>query len=178
MNKIRASWSRFKACLTASVGSRLLPSGYIYADELTFTGQQAARRFLVGAVGVAIGIVAVVMLKPEFFREVLAGALIGFSVSVMLGAHNAFKRNVDNARRDVERIANRETLHARFNRLDHAAGLRIVDLDIELPQVEEIRMERLAHYAHLNEFRPDLRHHNDHMGAYEFWDDVALGRRE
>lgn len=179
MRPIKEWWLELKAFLAEQVGSRVLPRGYVYVDELTYTGRQALRRFLLGLVGVGLGVVAVLLLEPDSYREVFAGALIAWSVSTMLGAHAGFKRNVENVRRDVERIANRETIHARFNRIDNALGVRTIDLDVELPHIEEARMERLAHYTHLNEFRPPMTHAHEHVAnAYEFWDVVALGRQE
>jgi hypothetical protein len=169
----------FKGFLAEKVGSRVLPLSYVYADELTYTGRQAVKRFVFGLVGISLGVVAVILLEPDSYREVLAGALIAWSASMMLGAHAAFKRNIESLRRDVERIANRETIHARFNRIDNALGVRTIDLDIELPHIEEARMERLAHYTHLNEFRPQMAYHHEHVAdAYEFWDALALGRQE
>lgn len=179
MRPAKERWLALRGFLAERVGSRVLPQGYVYVDELTYTGRQAVRRFVFGLVGISLGAVAVVLLEPDSYREVLAGALIAWSASTMFGAHAAFKRNIESVRRDVERIANRETIHGRLNRIDNALGVRTIDLDVELPHIEEARLERLAHYTNLNEFRPQMAYHHEHVAdAYEFWDSVALGRQE
>jgi hypothetical protein len=65
MRPAKELWLALKGFLTERVGSRVLPQGYLYVDELTYTGRQAVRRFVFGLVGVSLGVVAVVLLEPD-----------------------------------------------------------------------------------------------------------------
>lgn len=177
MNRVTMAYHIAKGWIVVRIIGRVMPDGYVLTDELSFTGRKSMRRLLAAGAGLALGGVAIYLLEPDTYREVIAGALLAWSVSGILGAHRTFKRNVEEVKRNVESLAVRETLHARLNRIDDKLGIPRVNLDTELPHVEDERFRRIAHYAGLDDLKSELAHNHeghDH-DVQPFWTPLTLG---
>lgn len=148
-----------RATLLTAIG-RVLPdklvAGMFFADDqLTHSARQALWRGSVGLATLTGGGVGVLLLVDASWPEVLAGALLAWSVSVPVWAIGSFRRNRDVVRGDLERKAEIDLIHARLNQIAVKVGARTIDLDSELQSAVWARMERLAHINGLEEFRAE-----------------------
>lgn len=151
---------------------RILPDDWFYADHLVTSARRRLQRSTVGALGIVIGLTALMLVNSDNWREVLAGAVIAWGTAILLWARSSHRRAIEATTTDLRRVAEVDLLHARLNHIAHHLGLPTIDLSHELEHVTLAREERLAHYAGLDEFRPDV-----HGGSgYEFWDLVAMGQ--
>jgi hypothetical protein len=155
--------------------ARVLPKGFVYSDELTVSGSKAIRRILTGAVGVGLGCVGVVLIGPDSWEEVLAGAVLAWGVSLIVWARTSYLRQRTDLGQAITDAAETDLLHARLNKIGSALGIPTLDVDSELQAVIDTRRERLAHYAGLDEYRSGVPH--VHGDSEQFWDETALGRK-
>ncbi len=154
------------------LGVRLLPRDAIYADYLTTSGRRLVARLCVGIVGLVGFAIAVGLLSSRSWIDVLAGAVLAWSVSLLVWALSSYKRDRAATETELRRVAELDLLHHRLNTA--AAKLDIPELDLswEIDAVLAARMERLAHFAGLDEFRPEAS-----VEGYEFWSKTRHGDR-
>jgi hypothetical protein len=151
---------------------KLLPSRLSYADRLTFSGKRVLKRMGIGVFGVFLGVAAVWLLEPNSWREILAGALLAWSVSVFIWAPASYHTAQQALRAALRRQAELDLLHARINQISARVGAPILDLDADIEPAVVARMERLAHFGSLDEFRLET----TVPPNYAFWSEEALGR--
>ena len=156
------------------VALRIVPKNLVYVDELTTTGRRYVRSLVLATVAFLVGAVGLSLLEDTSWREVLAGALLAWGVSLIVWARVSYQRQREDLRAELTRVTEVDLLHARLNRIDHALGLIPIDLDQKLQAVIDARMERLAHFGGVEEFRSAP---FDSSGDL-FWDEVALGQAD
>lgn len=78
---------------------RLLPAGTTYADRLTVSAKMGARRLAVGCLSLICGLAALWLLDETSWSEVVAGALLAWSVSATIWAVGSYRRHSDTSRR-------------------------------------------------------------------------------
>jgi hypothetical protein len=150
----------------------LFPPGFVYADQLTVSAKRLIVRTGVGAVGVIVGVSAAGLLNTTNWKDVLAGALLAWGVSVIVWASSSYRRGADEIRNDLRHSAELDLLHARLNQISARLDVRQISLDRELEEILGARTERLAHFSGLDEFREEALTIAD---GYVFWDETALG---
>ena len=121
----------------------------------------------VGLLAAGVFAVAVGLLDRSNWSEVLSGAGFAWSVSVVIWAVASFNQGRDETQTDLRRVAEIDLLHHRLNQAAPALGIPRLDLEAEIEFVLGARMERLAHYAGLDEFRPQ--DPPPTAEAYDFW---------
>lgn len=178
-DRLRSIRWRIRSCIwtpiVVHVLARVLPPGFVYADELTISGRKAIRRTLAGVIGLVLGVLGVLLLGPDSWQEVLAGAVLAWSVSLIVWARTSYRRERTELEQALSRAAETDVLHARLNKICAVLGIPPLDLDSELQGAIDARKERLAHYAGLDEYRSG----SHAQGCPEgFWDEVALGWTE
>jgi hypothetical protein len=124
--------------------------------QLNEFGKHRFLRVMVGVLGVAIGVVAIALLSPDNWRDVVAGALLAFSVSTIAWSLQSHQESVDQVRDQLQRDAERLLLHIRLNDLAEKLGVRRLDLEAGLGNAIEFQMVRLAHLYGLEEFYPPV----------------------
>lgn len=151
----------------------LLPARFIYADDnLTFSARRLLARLAVAVLAVIVAALGLALLDDTSWREVLAGALLAWSVSLGVWAVASYRSGTDAVSAEVRRSAERDLLHARLNHLADRLGAPLVDIGGGgLDDTLRAREERIAHLAGLDELRPE----DANARGYEFWNDVSLG---
>lgn len=150
--------------------SQILPSKFYYGDQLTLSARRLLARLCISLVGIALAAVALGLLNGDNWPDVLAGALFAWAASVIVWAVNSYRTSTDQLGRELRRTAELDLLHARLNHIANDLGLPTVDLQSEIEAILTAREERLAHFAGLDEFRPD-----GTIGKADWWDSTALG---
>lgn len=150
---------------------RLLPRGSAYGNRLTFSGRQMLVRLIVSILALIAGIVALFVLAPSTWREVLAGLSLGWGVASLVWARSSYSTVRDAAYQDLRRMAELDLLLARLNQISQVVGAPRLNLHQNVEAIVNARIERLAHFSSLDEFRPSL----DTEGGYAFWDASAMG---
>lgn len=130
-----------------------LPSRFFYADQLTWSAERLLKRIFLGSVSLLLGGTAVLLLGPRSWSDVLAGAMLAWSSSVVVWAVSSYRRGSDEMRAELRREAAIDVLHLRLNEIATKVGAREIDIDSELEQLIAYRTERLAHFSRLDEFR-------------------------
>jgi uncharacterized membrane protein YccC len=155
------------------LGARLLPDDAIYADHLTRSGRRLVARVSVGGVGFVGFAVAIALLSSSSWIDVLAGALLAWSVSLLVWAASSYRQNREATEAELLRVAELDLLHHRLNTAAVKLDIPELDLNWEIEAVLTARMERLAHFAGLDEFRP-----KPSAEGYEFWAKTGNGDSE
>lgn len=146
----------------------------ITGEYVTSTANRAISRMLAGAIAVVLGLTGLGLLDSEW-RGVLAGALLAWGASIVVWAFRSFSESQQEVVADLRRNAELDVLHARLNLISGHLGLATISLDSEFEFVVRTRMERLAHFAGLDEFRifDDGWTPDEH--SYRFWTAEAQG---
>lgn len=153
---------------------RILPKSWQQRDnELTLSARRLLIRLAVGLVALICGLLGLGLLDSTNWRDVVSGAVLAWSVSVILWALSSYGQASESVSVELRRVAEVDLLHARLNHISRALGAPSVDLDSDLEQITAAREERLAHYAGIEEFRPVA----SERGA-RFWDQTAMGTGE
>lgn len=124
----------------------------VTGEYMTSTANRAISRMLAGALAAIIGLIGVTLLDSEW-RGVLSGALLAWGASIVLWAFRSFGESQQEVVDDLRRNAELDVLHARLNLISNHLGLPTINLDSEFELFVRTRMERLAHFAGLDEFR-------------------------
>ncbi|MGY1642002.1 hypothetical protein ACI782_12850 [Geodermatophilus sp. SYSU D00703] len=151
----------------------LLPSRFFWAnDQLTHSAKRLLLRVAVCFLFSIFAIIALGLLDRNNWREVAAGALFAWSVSGLAWAINSYRTGSTEVLQSLERIAERDLIHARLNHLAAQLGAPLINLNEgDLSSAIAVRVERHAHTSGLEEFRYGLVHEaGDH-----FWDNIACG---
>lgn len=152
---------------------RLLPRKWTYGDRLTALTKRLLWRAALGGLGITVGLTALVLVNATNWREVLAGALLAWGTAMVAWATGTHRRERAAIETDLRRGAEVDLLHARLNHIAHHLGLPTINL-AEMDLVTVVRKERLAHWAGLDEFRPDLQDLPAEAG-HAFSDTIAQG---
>jgi hypothetical protein len=107
------------------------------------------------------------------WRGVLGGAFLAWSVSILVWAASTYRVGRSDMEAEIRRVAEVDVLHDRLNAIASRVGAPELDIDFELEHALQERAERLAHFASLDEFRPD-RHDDSEASA----DDEANESRD
>lgn len=147
-----------------------LPSGFVYGDfQMTTSARLFFSRAGVGLVAFLAGVIGLWLLDDTTWRDVMAGALLAWSVSAVLWATGSYHRRRDEIQVDLRRVAEIDLLHARLNHLADRLEVPTIGLSWQLEEVIQAREERLAHMRGFEEFRGEA------LGdGYPFWDAIAL----
>lgn len=141
---------------------------------MSVTARRALEQASLGAFAIAVGAAGVALVGTEW-RGVLAGALIAWGASAAIWSMQTFRAGQRELVDELRRSAERDVLHARLNVLGNRLGIHPIDLNSEWDAIVRARMERLAHFSGLDEFRvfgddwmsPEDTHH--------FWTAESLG---
>lgn len=152
----------------------VLPNRLFYADRFTVSAKKLFTRVGIGLVGLVAGLLSTGLVDSKNWPEVLGGALLAWGVSIIVWAVSSYRRERDEIRADLRRNAELDLLHARLNQIAARVGAPMLILDYQLEAAVGARMERLAHFAGLDEFREEAHTTED---GYAFWDQDALGYR-
>jgi uncharacterized membrane protein YccC len=128
-------------------------------------------RIAIGVSGIIVGLAAAGLLSATNWREVLAGALLAWGVSLVVWASTSYRHERGEMHGNLRDTAEFDLLHARLNQLAVRLDAPRVNLDWLIDEVLTARMERLAHFGGLDEFRGQTS-----KEGHAFWDDEALGR--
>jgi hypothetical protein len=150
----------------------VLPNRLFYADHFTMSAKKMFTRMAIGFLGLAAGLLSTGLVDSENWPEVLGGALLAWGVSIIIWAISSYRRERDEIRTDLRRTAELDLLHARLNQIAARVGAPLLVLDYQLEPSVGARMERLAHFAGLDEFREEAHTTED---GYAFWTQEALG---
>lgn len=150
----------------------VLPDAFFYADHLTVSARRLLVRLVAALAALVFGLIGLGLVRSENWREVLGGALLAWGVSIVVWAISSYRRHIDIVTTDLRRTAEVDLLHARLNQIAKRLGAPRLILDYQLEHAIGARMERLAHFGGLDEFR--LGTHTSEEG-YSFWDQDALG---
>lgn len=142
----------------------ILPDRFFYANRLTTSARRLLLRLGVGLAGAVVLGAAVGLLDRGNWMDVLAGAGFAWSVSLVIWAVASYRRGRDETQIDLRRVAEIDLLHHRLNQAAPKLGIPRLDLEAQIEDVLAARMERLAHYAGLDEFRV-----NPSSSGYDFW---------
>lgn len=71
----------------------------------------------------------------------------------MTWAAAAFRNDREEVLRRLEHKAELEALHVRLNHISERVGAPLVNVDADAGAITRVRVERLAHFAGLDEFR-------------------------
>ena len=145
------------------------------ADGLTVSAKKLFVRIVLGLLGICVGLTSLGLVGSRNWPEVLGGAVLAWGVSIMVWAASAYGRDRDEIATDLRRNAELDLLHARLNQIAARVGARPLILDHELEHFVGYRMQRLAHFAGLDEFHGAAHTTPD---AHLFWDAEALGYSE
>lgn len=148
----------------------VLPSSLFYADRLTLSARRLIARSAVAAGALVLGLVAVGLFNASNWREILAGALLAWSVSLIVWAVSSYRAGREGVQTDLRRVAEFDLLHARLNHLAARLEAPTIALSGGVEDVLQAREERLAHFAGVDEFRGKV----SESGSV-FWDAQALG---
>jgi hypothetical protein len=153
--------------------AKRLPKYSYSGDVLLVSARRVLDRVLVAIVAFALGTTGVLLLDTAW-ESVLSGALLAWSVSIHIWSVSSYRTGRDEAMKDLRRNAELDMLHGRLNLMSKHFGLPVIDLDAEWEHAVQARIERLAHFAGLDEFRLQT-----HSGpGDDFWTADALGRHD
>jgi len=96
---------RILAGISVPIAARAMPSEFIYADDLTPSGRKAVRRTVTGLIGLALGVGGVLLLGADSWRDVLAGALLAWGVTLIVWARTSFIRERAETGRWIDEMA-------------------------------------------------------------------------
>ncbi len=142
-----------------------MPARFVYADHLTTSARLLLRRLAAGVVGLLLAAGAVWLLHGASWARGLAGVLFGWATSILVWAIGSYRRTRRDTSAVLRRAAETDLLHHRLNQAAPRLGIPVLDLDAELEAVLEARIERLAHYSGLDEFRDQ-----PPATGYGFWE--------
>jgi hypothetical protein len=152
----------------------LLPDHFFMADvRLTCSAKRLLARLAVASGFFLLGCTAIALLLRTNVRDVLAGALLAWSVSGIIWAVTSHRSGNESALEGLRELAERDLLHARINQLCDRLGAPLLNLNAgDLAAAVAVRLDRHAHLGGLEEF-------GDYAGAPQvtdnFWDEVACG---
>lgn len=151
----------------------LLPDSFFYADDqLTVSAKRLLLRLGVAAGALCVFAGAVGLLDATNWRDVAAGALLAWAVSIIIWALTSYRSGREDIRGSLTALAERDLLHARLNHLAARCGAPLVDLvDGQLFDVIAVREERHAHFSGLDEFRSEANER-----GWDWWDNTAMGQ--
>jgi hypothetical protein len=132
--------------------ARHVPRTSVTGEYITATANRAITRFLGGLLALVLGAVGIALLDSQW-RSVLSGALLAWGASIVVWAFQSFGKGQQEVVDDLRRNAELDVLHARLNLISLHLGLPTIDLNAEWEFVVRSRMERIAHFAGLDEFR-------------------------
>ncbi len=153
---------------------RLVPARFVTAYGITLSGQRFVWRAVVGLSGLAIGGLGIALALPGNWPDVIAGALIGLGTSLLVWAVSSYRSTSDQTRQALRETAEVDLLHARLNQIARRVGAPTLELDWEFEHAIQARIERLAHYSGLEEFRAETHGVEDD----NFWTEEALGESD
>lgn len=152
--------------------AKRLPKYSYSGDVLFVSARRVLDRMLLSLIASALGVMGVALLDTEW-KSVLSGALLAWSVSILIWSVSSYRTGRDETMQDLRRNAELDMLHGRLNLVSKHLGLPVIDLDAEWEHAVQARIERLAHFAGLDEFRLQT-----HTGpGSDFWTADALGRQ-
>lgn len=153
---------------------KLLPTGFLQGDNyLTLSARAFLGRAAVGTLALILGLAGIWLVADTTWRDVIAGALLAWSVSAIVWAVGSYRRRRDEVRVDLRRVAEVDLLHARLNHLAHKWDLPTVAIDERIEHILRARESRIAHMNNLEEFGP-----LDTSDGMDFWDQEAMSRPE
>jgi hypothetical protein len=123
---------------------------------------------VVGVVGLVLGVAGFALLTSATWEEVLSGACLAWGAGVMTWAASTYRRDRADVLRELKHEAELEALHVRLNYISERVGAPLVNVDADAQAIVRVRVERLAHFAGLDEFRIDGFQTDD---AVTFWSD-------
>lgn len=126
----------------------------------------------IGLFGLGAGLLSTGLVNSKNWPEVLGSALLAWGAAIIVWAIASYRREREEIRTDLRRNAELDLLHARLNQIAARVDAPMLILDYQLEQVVETRMEHIAHFAGLDEFREEA---NTSEDGYAFWDQDALG---
>lgn len=150
----------------------ILPKSLFHGDRVTVSARRMLSRVAIGILALGGGLLAAGLLEATSWREVLAGALLAWSVSIVVWAIASYRRGDESTMSELRRTAEVDLLHGRLNQIACRVGAPLLIVDHELEHAIGARMERLAHFAGLDEFRE--RAHTNEEG-HSFWTNEAHG---
>lgn len=142
----------------------ILPSKWFYANHLTASARRLLLRVAIGSVALLVFTFAIGLLDKANWSEVLAGAGFAWSTALLVWATNSYRKGQDDTRQDLRRVAELDLLHHRLNQAAPHLDIPVLDLSSEIEVALRARMERLAHFAGLDEFRGEATEE-----GYAFW---------
>lgn len=152
--------------------AKRLPKYSYSGDVLLVSARRVLDRLLLSFIALALGVTGVALLDTEW-ESVLSGALLAWSVSILVWSVSSYQTGREETLQDLRRNAELDILHGRLNLVSKQLGIQVIDLDMEWEHAVQARVERLAHFAGLDEFRLQT-----HSGpGSEFWTADALGRK-
>lgn len=163
-----------KSALTRILVVLLPADAFMFDDELSFTGRRLLARlgFLTSAVIVMT--VGLAVAARTAWGEVLAGALLGWSTSLMVWSLRSFRSERESIEDKLVAAAELDLLHARLNHLSHALGQPLININEgHLQHVVALRAERIAHFAGLEEFRGASRGQLE--DGPDWWTNIGCG---
>lgn len=142
----------------------LLPGHLFYTDRLTRSARRLLLRLGVGIGAAGLFAIAAGLLTRDNWGEVLAGAGFAWSLAISVWAVGSYLRGQGEVRAELRHLAELDLLHHRLNQAAPSLAIPLLNLDAEIEEVLEARMERLAHYGGLDEFRG-----SPTTSGYEYW---------
>jgi hypothetical protein len=123
-------------------------------------------------IGLALAVGGLFLLEQTDWREVLAGALLAWSVAVIAWSFSAHRSRRADVVKELRRVAELDVVHARLNQIAARVGAPLLGLQGQIEHVTNFRERRLAHFTGLDELAPQP--HGADEGA-AFWDVEAQG---
>lgn len=150
----------------------LLPASFFYADNyLTVSAKRLLVRLSVVVSAMCACAVAAGLLTVTNWRDVAAGALLAWFVSLVVWAITSYRSEHEEDSKFLTALAERDLLHARFNHLAAQLGAPLVNVvDGQLQDVLAVRKERHAHLSGLEEFSASAGER-----GHDWWDNTAVG---
>lgn len=150
---------------------KVLPAEFFYADHLTHSGRMVLKRASLAFVGVVV-IAGTIALAADAGWQGGAAVLVGIAVpwgaAIILWAKASYGQERTRQREALARLAELDLLHLRLNHIAAHLGLPTLEPDSELDNALAHRIERLAHFTGLDEYREAGLDPHERPGAL-FW---------
>lgn len=143
-------WSR-------RLAAKVMPRGSFYGARLTRKGKRFLRKFAVGAIAFIIGATGLALNASINLTQAAGAFLLGLSIPIVTWAYKSNSSEYKDLDEEVGAMAELELLHGRLNAISAKLGLETIDLGTQLHDTLAVRKERIAHYAGVEEHRPELR---------------------
>ena len=151
--------------------AKRLPKYSYSGDILLVSARRVLDRLLLSFIALALGVTGVALLDTEW-ESVLSGALLAWSVSILVWSVSSYQTGREETLQDLRRNAELDILHGRLNLVSKQLGIQVIE-EVEGEIDDETDPAGGAHFAGLDEFRLQT-----HSGpGSEFWTADALGRK-